>query len=172
MNSRKRFAGTRNALLCVGLLAYGLHAQTPVSEGTTIRVYANLMQIPVLILSQRHQPLPPIDAAKFTVRLDARQPFLPKVVRLQGEDPITLAILLDGSWPDALMPLLLEGLPTMADRQLTGRDRLAVYAIDGCKLRRFSTLVPASGPMVTDSIQRALTYQPSKGRCEQPIGTC
>lgn len=160
-------------MLCAGLLGHRSQAQTTIPEGGTIRVYANLMQIPVLILSQRHQSLPLIDATKFTVRLDTRQPFRPGVVRQQGDDPITLAILLDGSSPDALLPLLLESLPVMADRQLTGRDRVAVYGMDGCKLRRFSTLVPASGFFVADSVKRALAYlpyQPGMGRCDGPIG--
>ena len=136
-------------------------------------MYTNLMQIPVLILSRRHQPLPPLDAAKFTVQLDAKPPFTPKVVRLEGEDPITLAILLDNSSPDSLMQSLAESLPEMADKQLSGRDRVAVYGIDGCKLRRFSTLVPASRPIVMDSIRRALMYPPDRSNtkhCEQPIG--
>ncbi len=173
------------SLLCTlttaALWALPCHAQnqpqTSLADGSTIHVYANLLQIPVLILSQKHQPLPPIDPAKFSVRLGKDQPFRPRLVRQEGEDPITLAILLDGSARDTLMPQMLESLPGMADKQLSGRDRVSLYAMDGCRLRRFITLLPASGAAVKDSVERAVAFPPydpntrGTARCgEQPIG--
>ena len=140
------------AVLSLCLRMTAAHAQMPVTEGSTIHVYTNLLQIPVLILDRRHQELPPISPAKFTVQLGKDTPFRPRLVRLEDEDPITLAILLDGSSRDALLPLTQDALAEMASEHLHARDRVSVYAMDGCKFRRLATLGPPAGlPCATAS---------------------
>ena len=110
-------------------------SQQAVQAGATLRVYTNLLQIPVLILNGKHQPVPPIQADKFLLHIDNDAPFRPRV-RLEGEDPITLAVLIDGATDGPKLPRLAEGLAAMARTDLHAQDRVTLYGLDGCKLRR------------------------------------
>lgn len=85
-----------SAVLAAVCLLPALHAQTaPAADAETpmFRVYANLLQIPVLILDKYRRPVAPIPPEKFRIQLDEETPVRPRQVRLQGEDPITLAVL-------------------------------------------------------------------------------
>ena len=62
---------------------------------TTLHAYANLVQIPVLVLSTSRQPLVPIAANRFGISIDDGPLFRATHVRLEGDDPISLSILLD-----------------------------------------------------------------------------
>lgn len=67
--------------------------------------YTNLIQVPVLVLNSAHKPLPPIAESKFAISLDGGPPFRATHVRAEGEDPITLSVLLDATGEDLqLMP--------------------------------------------------------------------
>lgn len=165
------------ALLALWLaLSFAAEAQTTVQPGTTLHVYAHLLQIPVLILDRHGELLPPIPAAEFSVRLGKEAPFKPGRVRLEGEDPITLVILVDNSARDTLLPEATTTLPIVADESMRAQDRVAVYAMDGCKLRRLSPLLPASRQIMADSLMRAAAferYDPTRQgteHCAKPIG--
>jgi hypothetical protein len=76
----------------------GQAAQDAAGEETPVAVfhaYTNLIQVPVLVLNSDHKPLPPIAEKKFAVSLDGGPAFTPTHVRAEGEDPITLSILLE-----------------------------------------------------------------------------
>ncbi len=151
-------------------------AQATPSDPSTIHVYTNLLQIPVLILSSQRQPLPPIAERNFSVRLGDTPAFRPRLVRLEGDDPITLAVLIDGSGRNALLPALEESLPAMVRDHLHEQDRVVMYGMDGCKLRRFGGLGPADSARVRESVRLALSYPAydahARGveRCAAPVG--
>ena len=165
------------ALAVLAMVCPGAPGQAPPpSAPTTLHVKASLLQIPVLILGPKHQPLPPIDGSMFSVQLGGDKPFRPRIVRREGDDPITLAILLDGSARDSLVPEMAAALPALAGRELHEHDRVAVYAMDGCKLRRMLTLAEPNAVLLRSSVEAALTFPPydrykrHAERCDSPVG--
>ena len=71
----------------------------------TLHVYENLIQIPVLVLDPLRAPLEPIAPQRFAISVDSGPRFRPTYVRLEGDDPISLSILLDARGPeDDLLP--------------------------------------------------------------------
>ena len=147
--------------------------QQTVEQGATLHVYTNLLQIPVLILSSKRQELPPIEAENFLLRLGDDPPFHPRV-RLEGEDPITLAVLIDGTFYGPRLPQLAESLAAMARNQLHRQDRIAFYGLDGCKLRRTSLLRSPDAEVVRAAVQALEEIPPYQHRwhgekCDNPM---
>jgi hypothetical protein len=153
------------------LLAAFLHAQaTPApqqsADAPVIRVYANLLQIPVLILDPFLEPVKPIDPARFTIQFDDLRPAHPKLVRLEGEDPITLAILIDQSHHNSLLPPLADALATLTPGLLGSHDRVVLYGTDGCHLRRYGELLHS----YAETAAAGAPYDRSKGPCSRNMG--
>jgi hypothetical protein len=64
----------------------------------TLHVYANLIQVPILVLDSQRRPLKKrISANRFSVSIDSGPWFRATHVRQEGDDPISLSILLDVS---------------------------------------------------------------------------
>ena len=100
----------------------------------TLHVYANLMQIPVLVLSSYRAPMAPIATSKFFVSIDSGPRFRPTHVRLEGDDPISLSILLDARESDEdLLPKIDTAIADLASVSLQPHDRVSLYALD-CSL--------------------------------------
>ena len=172
-SSRKVFQlwlATAATLLCVCTRAL---SQQAVEAGATLHVYTNLLQIPVLILGPRRQALPPIEPGKFLLRVGNEPVFHPRV-RVEGEDPITLAVLIDGAFDGPTLPQLSESLAAMARDQLHGQDRIALYGLDGCKLRRTSELRPPDANIVRAAVGALEAFPPFVHRwhgdkCDNPV---
>ena len=73
----------------------------------TLHAYANLVQVPTLVLDRDLKPIVPIAEGRFFISIDGGPKFRVTHARLEGEDPITLAILLDVSQP---FPSLMRGI--------------------------------------------------------------
>jgi hypothetical protein len=152
----------------------GQAAQDAAGEETPVAVfhaYTNLIQVPVLVLNSDHKPLPPIAEKKFAVSLDGGPAFTPTHVRAEGEDPITLSILLDVGGDDAqLMPQVEKALNGLTPALLHPRDRVSVYLL-GCSLQRFADDAPAGGALyqaAAENAVKAWKEQPKVGRgCRQ-----
>jgi hypothetical protein len=120
------------AALSVG----GLSAQD--ANTPTLRVYPNLVQVPVLVLGQDRNPTTPIAESRFFVSLDRGPRFRVAHARLEGDDPISLAILLDVEQPDPrLIGKIDDAIAGLAPDYLRPADHVAVYAMD-CGLIRSS----------------------------------
>lgn len=123
----------------------------------TLRTYTNLIQVPVLVLSPQMVPLPPIAEDRFSVSLDGGRGFKPTHVRRQGDDPIDLQILIDATHPESAF---LNGLPDAMEKlvpqYIKPQDRVTVYGLDGCKLRRFSPEQSANSMLLKSGVQAAL----------------
>jgi hypothetical protein len=118
----------------------------------TLHVYTNLVQIPAIVLDSSNEPLQHIDPTKFSISLDSGPVFRPTFVRLQGDDPISLDILLDLSGDEnSLLPALRAAIPALAPELLHPLDHVSIYALD-CILIRSGNNIPASH----DSLQRAV----------------
>jgi hypothetical protein len=139
----------------------------------TLHVYANLMQIPVLVLSSYRTPMAPIPASKFSVSIDSGPRFRPTHVRPEGDDPISLAILLDARGPeDELLAKVDDAIASLAPLSLQPQDRVSIYALD-CSLAQ-SLNGASAGPdglkRAVDLALQAWTYQRKNRhvpRCQQ-----
>jgi hypothetical protein len=112
----------------------------------TLHVYMDLIQVPALVLDSERERMKPIQPAEFRVSLDSGPVFRPRRVRQEGDDPITLGILLDPNSEPTLMPRLDEAVAALAPQSLTPRDHVTIFAMD-CGLLRSLDDVPA-GPAV------------------------
>jgi hypothetical protein len=156
-NSAHRRIANFLLLTCAALQ---VAAQSPsqtagsVQDVPTIRVDARLLEIPVLVLGPKRQSIPPIDPQSFLVQIDHDARFHPRHVRVEGDDPITLTILVDVSTPhNALLPHLGEMFAQLIPTSIREHDRVTVYGFDGCSLRRYLDL----SPPVAQTLQSAVS---------------
>jgi hypothetical protein len=157
-------------LFCLAWLAalttLCLCAQTPTAQGPpstspddhpyTLRVYSRLVQLPTLVLSRDRTQLPPIDPQKFNVSLDDGPRFHATHIRREGDDPITLAILLDVSGDQSdLLPAFSRSFSTWISSSLTPQDRISIYAVD-CAMLQTSAFAPPSDPNLQKDLDTAI----------------
>ncbi len=86
----------------------------------TLHVYENLIQIPVLVLDPLRAPLEPIAPRRFAISVDSGPRFRPTHIRQEGDDPISLSILLDASGPEN------DLLPTIVDVSQTEQAQIGL----------------------------------------------
>jgi hypothetical protein len=152
--------------LCVMGLAAGwsnvaLIAQEPtaVVDGgvPTLHVYTNLIQIPTLVLGPNRERLKtPIAESRFSISIDNGPWFRATHVRLEGDDPISLSILLDVSGDGAeLMPKINEAIAALAPLSLHPKDHVSIYALD-CSLVQSLNDVPAERAQLMLGVEKAL----------------
>lgn len=123
----------------------------------TLHVYTDLVQVPTLVLGSSLKALPPVDVQKFRVSLDSGPRFQPTHVRLEGDDPITLAILLDLSDNDQskLSLSLDQPLAAMALGALRPQDHVSIFALD-CGMIRSANNIPADEAAIKGAIDQAV----------------
>lgn len=136
----------------------------------TLHVYANLIQIPVLVLGHDRKPIaPPVVSNRFKVSIDSGPPYRVTHVRLEGDDPISLSILLDMNGPeDELMKKMDAAIAGLAPLSLRPRDHVSIYALD-CGLERSLDDVPADHARLqagVDAILQAWTNRKREKRRE------
>ena len=121
----------------------------------TLHVYANLLQVPTLVLQGNRQPLQAqISERRFSVSIDSGPWFRVTHVRLEGNDPISMSILLDTNAKD-FMPGISNDIAALAPAWLTARDRVSVYAMD-CTLVRSLNDVPANSASLKVGVDAVL----------------
>lgn len=122
----------------------------------TLHVYTNLKQVPVLVLSSDLQRMKPLDGSKFRVFLDSGRGFRPNYVHQEGDDPISLAILIDTTSPaNELLPTLTQAIAALPPTYLHAHDRVSIYAVD-CSFIRTAYNIPADPAVLRDAVQRAM----------------
>ena len=130
----------------------------------TLHVYTDLVQIPTLVLGPSRETLPLIDAQKFNVSLDSGPLFRPTHVRLEGDDPITLAILLDVSIDQKnLPPTLSKDIADLVPGSLHPKDHVSIYALD-CNLIRSADDIPADTGEIEQNINAVLQSPKPHGK--------
>jgi len=77
---------------------------------TTLHVYTTVAEVPTLVLTRTHKEMNPVQPAQFRLSLDSGPAFQPTHVRMEGDDPISMAILIDTMVPKS------ELLPKNHDR--------------------------------------------------------
>jgi len=123
----------------------------------TLHVYVNTIQIPVLVLEPDGERLKQLIAAdRFSVSLDSGPWFRATHVRPEGEDPISLAIVLDTSGYTAeLMPKMSAAIADLASESLHAQDRVSIYAMD-CALIHAVSGIPADRARLRQAVDSAL----------------
>lgn len=123
----------------------------------TLHVYQDLLQLPILVLNRAQGSYSGLTAAQFTLRLDDGPPFHPRHTRLEGDDPLQIALVVDASQPETL--LLAKKLETFPPPQLANwlspTDAVSVYALD-CHLVRSSNELPYTGLRLQATLTTAL----------------
>ena len=142
-------------LVCVaGWCAAALPAQD--NGVPTLHVYPNLVQIPALVLDQDLKPIVPIAEGRFFISLDGGPKFRVTHARLEGDEPISLAILLDVSQPyPTLMAKMDDAIAGLARRSLHAQDHVSIYSMY-CKLVRTAVDAPADAALLKGAVDRAL----------------
>jgi hypothetical protein len=159
------FRWTRRILCSVGmatvLSGVALIAQdTPNPQGEpihTLHVYTNVLQIPTLVLGPNRERIKtPIVQSRFSVSIDTGPWFRATHVRQEGNDPISLSILLDVSGAsENLMPKMAETIAGLAPLSLHPKDHVSIYALD-CSLVRSLNDWPADGANLKVGVEKAL----------------
>jgi hypothetical protein len=155
-------------VLAVGSCGNVLCAQDGAT--TTLHVYADTIQIPVLVLGADRQPTAPVAPGRFKVSLDDGPKFRATHVRLEGDDPISLAILLDVSGKETdLIPKIDEAIASLAPLSLTSRDHVAIYALE-CKLIRSLNDAPAGQAELKRGVNAVLGSWTNRGSAKRVSG--
>ena len=134
----------------------------------TLHVYANLIQIPTLVLTRKLQPISPIPVGRFDLSLDSGPSFHPTRMRREGDDPLALAILIDDSRdPFNTLPALGDALSTLAPQFLHPQDHVSIFALD-CSLVR-SLIDATAGPAkLQQGVAAALATSALHGNKSKP----
>jgi hypothetical protein len=117
------------------LCACSVAAQTSENASSqTLHVYANLIQIPTLVLGHDRKPIAPIDERRFFVSLDGGRKLRATHARLEGDDPISLTILMDLSQSNPGVILGADqAIASLVPLSLHAKDEVSIYALD-CEL--------------------------------------
>ena len=123
----------------------------------TLKVYTNVVQVPTLVLDHDRQPLPRINFQRFQVSLDSGRQFAPTHVRMEGADPLNVAILIDvgGKERHELLAGLADAVDVMATKELHSQDRISIYLLSCNLLRTVHEVQPFPG-LLSGSIEGAL----------------
>lgn len=146
----------------------GAQGQAPVF---TLKVYTNRVQVPALVLDSDLQPLPLIDFQRFRLSVDGGKQFAPTHVRLEGDDPIDIAILLDLTGKQRhLITGVEQAAATMVANSLNPQDRISIYVLN-CHLIR-STIAGAPTPdLLRRSVEGAFA-SPDLNKSDNPRTSC
>lgn len=158
----------------LGLAAWWVGVCAAQDEAPTLHVYTNLVQIPTLVLDSNGRSLAPIAGDRFFVSIDGGPKFRVTDVRPEGDDPISLAIVLDVSQPfPRLMAKMDDAIAGLAPLSLHAKDRVSVYSM-GCNLGRSAENVPADAIRLHRDVDVVLEQWKTngtdrlKGKCKQP----
>ena len=132
----------------------------------TLHVYANLVQVPVLVLDSLSQPMANVEDRGFYVSLDGGPRFRVAHARREGDDPISLSILLDLSQPfPKLIERFDEALPGLAPDLLHLQDQVTVYSFN-CGLTRSTEILPTDAAGLKTAVDRALEFWNVHGKAK------
>ena len=158
--------------VCVALGWSGAAAQD--NGVLTLHVYPNLVQVPALVLDDNLKPIVPIAEGRFFISLAGGPRFRVTHARLEGDEPISLAILLDVSHPyPTLMANMDDAIAGLAPVSLHAQDHVSIYSMY-CKLVRTSIDGPADAGPLKGAVDRALAEWSAGGQdrhkrdCQKP----
>jgi hypothetical protein len=140
----------------------------------TLHVYTNLVQIPTLVLGHDRKPIARIDERRFFVSLDGGRKLRATHARLEGEDPISLTILIDLSQSSpGVMLWADQAIASLAPLSLHAKDEVSIYAMD-CQLIHPSDQGATDAATLKRQVDLVLQQSQSRDqrdtkRCQNPI---
>jgi hypothetical protein len=172
--ARRRLAASLVATVGITATLRAANAQTEPAQATapdstyTLHVYADLLQVPTLVLTPLHGNYVGLTSENFTLSLDHGPAFHPTHVRREGNDSITLAILFDlTSNSESMFNSFAKAMSKLPAGLLSPRDYVSVYAYD-CELVRTTEDKPATPDELRVSMQKVLTDGKEKARNGAP----
>lgn len=155
-------------------------AEPSPSEGApyTLHLYARLVELPTIILPPKSRSTSLIDPQQINISLDSGHPFHPSSIRIEGNDPLSLAILLDASAsnqdPSSLLPAFSKDFSPWIAGSFQPHDHLSIYSLN-CDLFRAAENQPPVPTVLQAELDRAippLTPREKKLRssCPRPVG--
>ncbi len=136
----------------------------------TLHVYANLIQVPTLVLGPKRERLKtPVAPDRFSVSIDSGPWFRATHVRQEGDDPISLSIVLDVQGASELMGKMNAAVAALAPNALSAKDRVSIYSIN-CSLVQSLNDAPASSEALRVGANEALaTWMDPNVKCAQTV---
>jgi VWFA-related protein len=136
----------------------------------TLHAYTNLIQVPALVLGEDLKPISSVKREQFAISLDHGPAFEPTQMRMEGDDPISLAVLLDARGDqDDILRLFGQALAGLVPNYLHPADHVSIYAID-CALNQTADQLPADAAALEAGVARALNSPGLHGA--QQHGAC
>lgn len=139
----------------------------------TLRVYTDLLQIPVLVLDDARRPVIGLAPNQFRLSVDSGRLFQAPYVRREGEDPLALTVLLDEEGLGAAMEAQLAfAVGALAERSLAPRDRVTVAVLNGCAVSQtgpFAVTTPAALRAKVATVLNAQDAATSGAACGGPL---
>ena len=149
------------SVMAASVCSYSQQPQSPQSPDQepvfTLKVYTNVVQVPTLVLDHDRQPMRPIDFRRFQVSLDSGKEFAPTHVRMEGADPLNLAILIDVGSRERrdLAAGVASAMAEVATKELHSEDRVSIYLLSCNLLRTVHEVQPFPG-LLSSSIEGGL----------------
>jgi len=110
--------------------------QVPAPEGgatgMTLHVTVRELQVAALVLDDHRRVVSNLDPSRFRLHIERRKPFPPMRFHRQGDDPFTLAVVMDVSHENRFRSQLPDALAQLRQTALLPHDRLLLFAVD-CK---------------------------------------
>lgn len=138
----------------------------------TLHAYANRVQVATLVLSALHAPEPGLQAQDFTIRLDAGPQFHPLQARVEGDDALNVAVVLDATiWVGpGLLASFQNALSLLPSDLLGEHDHVSVYAADCSAVHAPDLDVPATKASLHSAITSVLGDPKLHGGDELSLG--
>jgi hypothetical protein len=163
------------ALLLSTVVLIAQEASVKHDEPTpTLHVYTNSIQIPTLVLSSKRELLTtPIVANRFSVSIDNGPWFRATHARREGDDPISLSILIDANGDSARLIQGVEETITAVDwLSLRPQDHISIYGLD-CSLVVLLDNKPADASLATEAAKAFASWEQHRqlvrdGDCKVP----
>ena len=168
--ARRRVAACLVATVGFAATFRAAKAQTEAAQGTapdstyTLHAYADLLQVPTLVLTPLHGSYVGLTSENFTLSLGQGPTFHPANVRREGDDSITIAILFDlTSNPNSMFTSFAHAMSKLPTGVLSAHNYISVYAYD-CELVRTTKDKPATPDQLRASMDKVLTEGREKAR--------
>lgn len=114
------------------------------------------LELPVLIVDHQHRPVDDVTLDQLKVKTGSGEPFAPLAMRMENEDPLALAILIDAS-RDSFHDLAKLGdeFAALVGSELLPNDRITLYAAD-CAMTRSMLNAPPDAAALRKGVADAL----------------
>jgi hypothetical protein len=125
-------------LLLIGLVeapcGLAQKEQTPIAgeaaTGMTLHVTVRELQVAALVLDGHRHVVSDLDPTLFRLQIARRKPFPPMRIHRQGDDPFTLAVVMDVSRQHRFDAQLPDALALLRETALLPHDRLLLSAVN------------------------------------------